>query len=42
MTIVKRATKGSALTYNEMDENIRDLDEDTTLDKVILNGNTTS
>ena len=42
MTIVKRGTKGSALTYAEMDENIRDLDEDTTLDKVILNGNTTS
>ena len=42
MTIVKRTSKGSALTYAEMDENIRDLDEDTTLDKVILNGNTTS
>ena len=42
MTIVKRTTKGSALTYAEMDENIRDLHEDTTLDRVTGNGNTTT
>lgn len=42
MTIVKRTTKGSALTYAEMDENIRDLYEDTTLDRVTGNGNTTT
>ncbi len=40
MTIVKRETKGSALTYGEMDENIRDLYEDTTLQRVLTNGNT--
>lgn len=38
MTIVKRATKGSALTYSEMDENIRDLYEDTTLLRALTNG----
>ena len=38
MTIVKRGTKGSALTYNEMDENIRDLYEDTTINRVLENG----
>ncbi len=37
MTIVKRGTKGSALTYNEMDENIRDLYEDTTINRVFTN-----
>ncbi len=37
MTIVKRGTKGSALTYNEMDENIRDLYEDTTINRVLEN-----
>lgn len=42
MTITKRNTKGSALTYNEMDENIRDLFEDTTLDRVAGNGATTT
>jgi len=42
MTIVKRTTKGSALTYAEMDENIRDLREDTDIDRVLENGNTTS
>jgi len=42
MTIVKRGTKGSALTYNEMDENIRDLHEDTDLDRVLTNGDTTT
>jgi len=41
MTIVKRETKGSALTYGEMDENIRDLYEDTDLQRVLTNGNTT-
>ena len=40
MTITKRSTKGSALTYAEMDENIRDLFEDTTLERVVANGNT--
>lgn len=40
MTITKRGDKGSALTYNEMDENIRDLFEDTDLNRVITNGNT--
>ena len=37
MTIVKRGTKGSALTYSEMDENIRDLYEDTTINRVFTN-----
>lgn len=38
MTITKRATKGSALTYNEMDENLRDLYEDTGIHRVLTNG----
>ena len=42
MTITKRTTKGSALTYGEMDENIRDLYEDTTIDRVLQNGNITT
>lgn len=42
MTITKRSTKGSALTYAEMDENLRDLDEDMTIDRVLGNGNTTT
>jgi hypothetical protein len=42
MTIVKRSTKGTALTYAEMDENIRDLYEDTDIDRVLANGNITS
>lgn len=42
MTIVKRSTKGTALTYAEMDENIRDLYEDTDIDRVLANGNTTT
>jgi len=42
MTIVYRATKGSALTFAEMDENIRDLYQDTTIDRVLGNGNTTT
>ena len=42
MTITKRTTKGSALTYAELDENFRDLDSDMTLDRVLGNGNTTT
>jgi hypothetical protein len=42
MTITYRNTKGTALTYDEMDENIRDLRQDTTLDRVLGNGNTTT
>ena len=42
MTITKRTTKGSALTYAEMDENFRDLDSDMTLDRVLKNGIPTS
>lgn len=37
MTITKRTIKGSALTYAEMDENLRDLDSDMTLDRVLKN-----
>jgi hypothetical protein len=42
MTITYRNIKGTALTYDEMDENIRDLRQDTTLDRVLENGNTTT
>ena len=42
MTIVKRGVKGTALTYDEMDENVRDLYEDTNIDRVLANGNTTT
>ena len=42
MTITKRSIKGSALTYEEMDENIRDLYEDTDIDRVLINGNISS
>ena len=42
MTITKRSTKGSALTYAELDENFRDLDSDMTIDRVLRNGNTTT
>jgi hypothetical protein len=42
MTITKRSVKGSALSYAEMDENIRDLREDTNLNRVLLNGNTSN
>ena len=42
MTIIKRGVKGTALTYDEMDENIRDLYEDTTIDRVLGNGNITT
>lgn len=39
MTITLRNTKGSALTYGEVDENFRDLRFDTTLQRVLTNGN---
>lgn len=41
MTITRRIIKGSSLTYEEMDENFRDLRFDTTLDRVTENGNVT-
>lgn len=40
MTITYRNTKESALTYGEVDENFRDLYQDTTLQRVLSNGNT--
>jgi hypothetical protein len=42
MTIVYRAIKGSALTFAEMDGNIQDLYQNTTIDRVLGNGNTTT
>jgi len=42
MTIVYRTTKGSALTFAEMDGNIQDLYQNTTIDRVLGNGNTTT
>ena len=42
MTITKRTDKGSALTFAEMDENIRDLREDTDLTRVLTNGSNTT
>jgi hypothetical protein len=42
MTITRRIIKGSSLTYEEMDENFRDLRFDTTLDRVTENGNVTN
>lgn len=42
MTITRRIIKGTALTYEEMDENIRDLRFDTDLTRILENGNTTS
>lgn len=42
MTITYRSTKGSALTYGEIDENFRDLLEDTDLQRVLTNGNTSN
>jgi hypothetical protein len=42
MTITYRTIKGAALTYPEMDENLRDLRYDTTLQRVTTNGNTTN
>lgn len=42
MTITYRTNKGSALTYGEVDENFRDLHEDTDLQRVLTNGNTST
>lgn len=42
MTITYRQTKGSALLYGEVDENFRDLYEDTDLHRVLTNGNTSN
>lgn len=42
MTITYRQTKGSALLYGEVDENFRDLLEDTNLQRVLTNGNTSN
>lgn len=42
MTITYRTDKGSALTYGEVDENFRDLYEDTDLQRVLTNGNTST
>jgi hypothetical protein len=42
MTITYRTDKGSALTYGEVDENFRDLRQDTDLNRVLQNGNTSS
>jgi hypothetical protein len=42
MTITLRQEKGISLEYEELDENFRDLRYDTTLDRVIENGNTTN
>jgi prepilin-type processing-associated H-X9-DG protein len=42
MTITRRIIKGTALTYQEMDENLRDLRFDTDLTRILENGNTTS
>lgn len=42
MTITYRTNKGSALLYGEVDENFRDLHEDTDLQRVLSNGNTSS
>lgn len=39
MTITYRTAKGSALLYGEVDENFRDLYEDTNLQRVLTNGN---
>lgn len=42
MTITYRQVKGSALLYGEVDENFRDLLEDTDLQRVLTNGNTSN
>ena len=42
MTITKRSVKGSALTYAELDENFRHLEEESTLDNIISNDFTKS
>lgn len=39
MTITYRDVKDEALTYAELDENFRDLREDTDLERVLINGN---
>jgi hypothetical protein len=39
MTITYRGVKDEALTYDELDENFRDLRLDTDLERVLLNGN---
>lgn len=39
MTITYRGIKEEALTYAELDENFRDLREDTDLERVLINGN---
>lgn len=42
MTITYRGVKDEALTFEEVDENFRDLYEDTTLQRVLINGNTSN
>jgi len=42
MTITSRAVKGTSLSFDEMDENFRDLRFDTNIDRVLQNGNTTA
>jgi hypothetical protein len=39
MTITYRGVKDEALTYGELDENFRDLRQDTDLERVLVNGN---
>jgi hypothetical protein len=39
MTITYRGVKDEALTYGELDENFRDLRQDTDLERVLINGN---
>lgn len=39
MTITYRGVKDEALTYAELDENFRDLRQDTDLERVLVNGN---
>jgi hypothetical protein len=42
LTVTRRSVKGSSLTYAEVDENFRDLRFDTTLDRVLENGDSSS
>lgn len=42
MAITYRGVKDEALTFEEVDENFRDLYEDTTLQRVLTNGNTSN
>lgn len=42
MTITTRGNKGTSLSFDEMDENFRDLRFDTNIDRVLQNGNTTT